>query len=72
MIRDDTYIVVASTITELRKKMEEMQTDFEGMQALQSQVEILKEVIHDTTDGIENHWFDLYGIELERRIQHRE
>ena len=63
---------IASKIVELRNKISRMEGDFESMQSLQSQVEVLKEVSGDESDGIENHWFDLYEVELERRIMHRE
>ena len=62
---------IASKIVELRFKIARMEGDFESMQSLQSQVEVLKEVLGDESDGIENHWFDLYELELERRIQKR-
>jgi len=63
---------IKSKITELREKMQKMDTDFDGMQQLQAKIEVLKEIIHDESEGIESDWFDIYGEVLVRRIQKHE
>ena len=63
---------IKSKIAELREKMQKMDTDFEGMQELQAKIEVLKEIIHDDSEGIESDWFDIYGEVLVRRIQKHE
>jgi len=63
---------IKSKIAELREKMQKMDTDFEGMQELQAKIEVLKEIIHDDSEGIESDWFDIYEQVLRKRIQKHE
>jgi len=66
---NDLELNVRNKIIVLRNLMQRMDTDFDGMQMLQAQIEILKEVSGDTSEDIECDWFDAYGMELERRVR---
>jgi len=57
IVCDKCEYQIDQKINELRKEIELDEGDHESMYELEVKIDTLKEIIDDTSDGPENHWF---------------